>query len=647
MSVQEEVFRVRYEEEGSEKLAKLQGIAQGVDQKIQGIKARMAGPWSTKELDKLSRELKRAEGEAALVAREMIRTEAQIRRSAAAGAREVEAAEARKRKAIEATEERERRRQARDAAGSGGARKDAAIRTTFAVANMAQDYSAAGMRGIANNLINPMMWTDLARTIGGGRVALAGFGTVAVAAGVAVAGVARAMHNAGLEFGDVFTVFANLGPVEEAVGTLGELAGAIDETFGITSTLSTVETWIGDVGELAVGWRTATAEVRRHKEELAAVAAADARVLGKLKEDGTREGGLAGKFKSGDQKDEAKRQELIGQALAEMGGKDGINGLIAKLGGTGAARMAVDAASQGDPSRLKMMASGRLDMTGLDMAMRGTSAEIEKEKAEKAAKEKERADKEAAGAREKADRERESVASRWSGAMQDRYTLGRAAGGEASEASIAAEMERSGLAPAMAKALAATVLAQLETGYLDTVATRAAGRGESFDEAAAGLVADEGARKADEARRLAEEQRRAAEEADRPRREALAGRRGMIDRRADLALQFDALRGGDGSAVAAQLAASLKAQGLGGEADAKEIVDERRLALQDRIDQAMFNGTQGQGPAFRQVETLDAGSYIRRVQDGAAGVEREQLDVSKQMLDQLTQLARRQGGFFR
>lgn len=157
---------------------------------------------------------------------------------------------------------------------SGDDRRGARARTGFALANIAQDLPYGGT-AVINNLIQPQIWKDLAASIGGGRLALAGFGTTAVAVGAGLVTINAGLKKANLEWSDFGSVVGNTAPVRGAKEAINDLGETIRHTIG-QDNLDTFDTWLGDLAEYAVGWRTATKAVKEHKDALSAQAKEDA-----------------------------------------------------------------------------------------------------------------------------------------------------------------------------------------------------------------------------------------------------------------------------------------------------------------------------------------------------------------------------------
>lgn len=133
--------------------------------------------------------------------------------------------------------------------GGGGSERGAALgRTGFALANIAQDIGQAGPSAALNNVLNPMVWDDLATAVGGSRAALIGFGAAGVAALAGLAVAAKDLNDelskGGLALGDFGAVLGNLPAVESATGKFGDLADAIGTM--IPEAVKTAGAAIGD-----------------------------------------------------------------------------------------------------------------------------------------------------------------------------------------------------------------------------------------------------------------------------------------------------------------------------------------------------------------------------------------------------------------
>jgi hypothetical protein len=158
-----------------------------------------------------------------------------------------------------------------------------------------------------------------------GGVALVGLGTAGLV-------VNKGLKDAGLGWGDFLTVVGNLAPVEKAssilVGIGRGIADAAEST-GIadvwSSMVSDVSTLVNVVADYTLGWNAATEETRRHNAELEATAERVKAVAEAEKE-------LSG-IKSQAEKDAADRGTKFAQAVADMGGKGGLNALAETVGG--------------------------------------------------------------------------------------------------------------------------------------------------------------------------------------------------------------------------------------------------------------------------------------------------------------------------
>lgn len=246
--------------------------------------------------------------------------------------------------------------------GRGGpsGRREAAVRTAFNSANIVQDLAQAGPYAVANNLIQPFFWKDLATAMGGAKAVMGGVGTAVIGVGAAILTVGNGLKQAGLEWKDLGEVLSNLAPIEAASEAVAGIGLVVNDTFGPVG--SRLQGWAGDLAQYTLGWRDATEAIRLHNEMAAQSATIQSGVTAANE-----------KFKSKEQLAQQSRGNAFAQALADLGGASGIAGIQAKLG-KGSGGLVVDAVA-GKSHQQRMVANllGQmgLDTSGLDVAMGG------------------------------------------------------------------------------------------------------------------------------------------------------------------------------------------------------------------------------------------------------------------------------------
>lgn len=433
----------------------------------------------------------------------------------------------------------------RGGAGGRAAGRGALSRSVFAGLNMAQDFEAAGMRGITNNLIQPTLWKDMATAAGAGRVALAGFGTAAVAVGGAFLAIDNGLRQANLGWGDFLSVVGNLAPVEAAGQAIGGVKVVIDEFFGV-DVGGQLNTWAGDLAEWAVGWRSATEAVKLHNE-----AVAEAEGIAK------KFAGVSQRFQSDQQKAQGSQGERFGSALANAGGSGGLAGIVAKLGGTKGAssiQAMINSPTEGNTASqgklIGLMNSAGLDTTDLANIRGGgqtrtdKALDILKEGGVGGGSTRQPVDTRVAG---------------YASDLQERYTRARSGGTSIGAEDVGNALAEAGVPSEVAAKLREDVLASLEEVYQTGVTSRALADKVSPAEAAGRIAQDD--------RMAGEEKRRAAEEkADREAMAAVQDASPSMAGQARETYLRGVMSGGNANAVGRQIgdqaAAALKAKGM-------------------------------------------------------------------------------------
>lgn len=248
--------------------------------------------------------------------------------------------------------------------GGSGGRRGALGRSAFNVANISQDIAQAGPYAAINNLLQPYLWKDFAAAVGGGKAALAGFGTAAVAVGAAFMTIDQGLKKAKLSWSDFGAVLGNLQPIEAAGEAIQGLGVMITDTLGGQEGVNAIDKWLGDLAEYTLGWRTATEAVRQHKDALAQA---------KVAEEQFRQN--QAKFVGADQQAQREAGQRFGTELAGMGGQGGLEEIKKRIGGTkgqiGAAILINEAIGGNRKSQDKLMAllkSMGMDTMGLEAA---------------------------------------------------------------------------------------------------------------------------------------------------------------------------------------------------------------------------------------------------------------------------------------
>lgn len=213
------------------------------------------------------------------------------------------------------------------------------------VKELGQDLKALAGVGVATAggwlKAVPGLFTQLATAAAGGSVAVIGAG-VAIA-GAAVGGVAlhKGLKDAGLGWSDLGAVLSNTTIVQGAGAVVEELGSAVTSTWealGNTAAGEAVDgVWDGlknivhETANATMGWDAATEAAKRHKEitEEGAKAAADW-----AKKVAEANAGLKG-IKSEDQKKAAEEGSALVQDLADLGGKDGLEGTRKRMASLG------------------------------------------------------------------------------------------------------------------------------------------------------------------------------------------------------------------------------------------------------------------------------------------------------------------------
>jgi hypothetical protein len=516
--------------------------------------------------------------------------------------------------------------------GGGASRRGGAVgRSAFNALNIGQDFFQGGPASTINNLLQPTLWSDMGAAVGGARMAIAGFGATAVVAGAAFLAINSSLKNAKLEWSDFGSVLSNLGPIEAVGDAISGLGIIVNEAFGF-DVGSQISTWTSDLAEYTLGWQSAIAAAVEHKRNLEDINSINKEFAGG-----------AAKFQSSGQKAAGAQGELFGQALADVGGSGGINGIVAKLGGTngqssirGLVNGAINGNTASQDKLLNAMKAAGMDVGELDAIRAGGDPAGDREKAKKEAED---AAKEAAKAAEDAREKRVSTAT---GDLQDRFDK---RGGQVSESEVAAALARSGADPADAGG----VRAALAKSYGERVQERALKEGVDT-ETARGMIADDYA-KAD-----AEKARR---ESDRARSEAMDA---ATQARPGIAVSANAeyMRGVAsgldprhvGQVLTDNLTKTLTASGMGEQQArlaAESLAGDARADAERTLTGQYEAGRAGMAEQRqRSPEIFDAAGLYNKVALAAAGGENDKqlaaLNKQNDLLQQLVRLTGENGG---